>query len=302
MKTPGKFGPVKALTPEERMDELDRKFTVILDRIQYYDKILVEFSNVKSTLSGVLSDQQAAKESTASLSDYVQASHNFAVKNAASLQSSLTSVAQQLSTVVPSIQEAKNQTAALSNNLYQAIGVVDAKHTQNSQSYVVSSDIHELDRNISNALNKVYSHLEINSNKIQDLGKLHNDLSQQNSELKDSLSSVNGKLGQTNDALAQHVKNTDFSLKSIKSSSDAAIENVKDQVVSYMNATKVEMIGSPSSMESVRKEIMHKLSLTSLDGSNAVLKTNNHDQQLKIIEKKLENLSILMKKNEFDKM
>jgi hypothetical protein len=56
--------------------------------------------------------------------------------------------------------------------------------------------------------------------------------------------------------------------------------------------------GTPSSLESAKKEVMEKFENTRLDSANAVLKSNYLDQRVKNLEKVVENLSLMIKQLE----
>src|SRR5580692_6089826 len=50
------------LTPEQRLEEVERKFSVIQERIQAYDRVLEEFANINSDLQKNKQDIQNINE------------------------------------------------------------------------------------------------------------------------------------------------------------------------------------------------------------------------------------------------
>lgn len=76
------------------------------------------------------------------------------------------------------------------------------------------------------------------------------------------------------------------------------IESEKKSVESKFQKLEKELVVSPASVFEQNKDLLRKLESASLDGTNAMLKVNNMDLAIRIIEKKIENLSILIKKIE----
>jgi len=62
--------------------------------------------------------------------------------------------------------------------------------------------------------------------------------------------------------------------------------------------TKAEMIGSPSSLEGAKKELLEKFESVALDASNALLRAKNSDQKISLMDRKIENIQLLLKKHE----
>ena len=58
---------------------------------------------------------------------------------------------------------------------------------------------------------------------------------------------------------------------------------------------------NPLSAESVKAALFKEIEALALDGKNAYLKSNNCATQLALLEKKLENLNLLIKKHELTK-
>lgn len=61
---------------------------------------------------------------------------------------------------------------------------------------------------------------------------------------------------------------------------------------------KKEILGTPSSNMKVKEELEQKMQMAQLDGANAIIKCKNAEQQIKLLEKKIENLQAQIKRNE----
>lgn len=150
-------------------------------------------------------------------------------------------------------------------------------HEKHKQDYNLSlKSCSKNEENISNVISSV-----------MDLDRAINELGNRVSELKDLLDKYN--------------KEASERIKSLSLSYESKIEKLSDKVIQDIQFVKDEIIGSPSSLQSVKNEIFEKLEMASFDAQNAVLKSNNVDQQIKVQERKIENIILQIKKYELTK-
>jgi len=112
------------------------------------------------------------------------------------------------------------------------------------------------------------------------------------------------------DSITQQFKTiiTDTIMKSkdLETSFNRMVEIVstyatKDDIASSVKTLRNDLEGTPSSLEATKAEIIKKFEIASLDASNSVLKANNCVKQIELIERKIENLALLVKKYELSK-
>lgn len=302
MKSPGKFGKEKDLSPEEQIIEMDRKYAVIIERIQTYDSMMTEFSNLKSSLSMLWQDYEDACKAITSLTKYSLNSYEEYTSKQGALKAEMGNVYAKMDSLDNKFTDKMLENTRSFDSVKDQIAKVDQKHTDKFSRCLSSDDLQAVKKPFSDSLNIYASALNGLSEKVKSLTDGQVNLIENHVSLHAVQSDFAQQLQESNVTLTNLSKKSDAAIASLKSYVDNLSDKTKDQVVNYMDNTKVEMIGSPSSIATVRAEIMNKLNLTSLDGSNAVLKVSNLEQQLKLIERKLENLSILQKKNEISKM
>lgn len=302
MKFPGKFGDDKTLSPEERLVEMERKYSVIIDRIQAYDKVLLEFGDIKGKISSLSSGFETAKESMGSLASSCSSTYNLALKSSVDSKTDIRSLDIKLDSLAPEFDKLREDDQVNFGRLKKWLAEVDEKHTEAQSSFVHPEELTELNASLQNSIRSSLQQIESLTDKIRYLSSIQSSIEEKHSELREDHNLLSSMVQEVKKSATDQSKESDYGMRSLRSFVEESVMKVKDQVVNYMNDTKIEMIGSPASMESVRKEILNKLNMTMLDGSNAVLKSSNNEQQIKILEKKLENLSMLMKKNEFSKM
>lgn len=79
------------------------------------------------------------------------------------------------------------------------------------------------------------------------------------------------------------------------------VKNVLSQADSKIREVVKMIDDSPNTAEAVKKELSHMLDSVSLDGKNALLTAKNTAQQALLLEKKIENLYLLLKQYDLNK-
>lgn len=165
--------------------------------------------------------------------------------------------------------------------------------------------------------------------KIVDFSNLQNDLNDRFKALrswiesiKDSINEIQGDLVslrgevQAHDAnfaeqqqdfvfikslFEKHKSEIDQRLSIASAQNELRAKAILDKHVKDMEALRDDLKGSPNALESVKQDILQQIESASLDASNAVIKAANVDSQQKIIERKIENIQLLLKKYELAK-
>ncbi len=76
------------------------------------------------------------------------------------------------------------------------------------------------------------------------------------------------------------------------------IQALRNEMKASLSKLQSDLSVSPASVFEQNNNIIKKLESASLDGTNAMLKVNNMDMNIRIVEKKIENLDIRIKKIE----
>ncbi len=93
-------------------------------------------------------------------------------------------------------------------------------------------------------------------------------------------------------------KSVDSKIKSLEKDYSERIELLRSEVKASLLKLQSELVVSPSRIFEQNNDVIKKLESAALDGTNAMLKVNNMDMNYRIIEKKIENLDIRIKKTE----
>lgn len=302
MKTPGMFGIAKDLTPEERFNEMERKYSAIIERIQSYDAVLEQFNSIQTKLDSLSHENENLKQNLKAANDLIASVNNSHLSTKQEINKSIQTLSGRLDDHGKDIEfdwkEHLRSEAALTSK-------IEEKHLDALsalQGYVKNESLKSLSDKTIDGINYLHNEIFRIDGQLQKGTQKHLDLEDKVKQLADSHQSSSRTLDTLQGGLDGHKKDTAFMVASLRKQIENDVSSVKDQVVTYMDNTKIEMIGSPGSMESVQRSISNRMDSIALDGSNAVMKSSNNEQQIKLLEKKLENLSILIKKNEFAKM
>jgi hypothetical protein len=87
-------------------------------------------------------------------------------------------------------------------------------------------------------------------------------------------------------------------LQEVETNQTERISNYREEFQLAMEKLKDQLSMSPVAIFEQNNQMINKLESASLDGSNAMLKVNNMDMKITIIEKKIENLAIQIKRVE----
>lgn len=289
------------LAPEERLNELDRKYDVIRGRIQMYDAVLQEFNDLHKKIDKVFDSHDDILVQFVNFANTLQKEVNGIRSSHDSLMNKIRDLQAEKSSQNDVIQSNKEFSMRITDALRQDIKDLGFKHDKAVSMLATSQELndHKIKLDVRNdAIGNQFSALDKRLEALQQtLGFLNIELDK--SKLADTANKKAVKEMQVqNEFLHQSIDkklsyNKDEMMKMLLSNRQAAIE--------LMERTREEVLGSPIALAKIREEIMNKLEGASLDSSNASLKTANCEKQVSLLEKKIESILALLKKKELTK-
>ncbi len=293
-----KFAPKVLASAEERLTEIERKYGVIQERIQAYDEVLSQFAAVKKEL-------KQARENTASL-------HDFCDSLAKEVKASISSITCQIqplknvqdaheralqghsSTITSMLEHATNKHVEIRSSIEE---INSRMATWASDRMKINGFLDELKRTISEISNKQYNH-------SNSLDKLYADYIKFKDKTEETHTSLNKEIKKNKQSIDDAPDIADWASKLYgRVTSDMSYRD--KQMTSYVDkkidGLAQDFAADPLSAESVKASLLNELQTLALDGKNAYLKSNNCSQQIQILEKKVENLNLIIKKYELNK-
>ena len=288
----------KVLTDAERLEELDRKFSVIQERIQVYDRIVEE----NRALTKRLND----------LADKPKEIHERITSNVAQTNGALKAHAEMIADVVRANDDLRKTLKGLEITLSHA----QDTHIQNVKFYeramndlenrLVAYCNGKMDgKEFKNFVEEYYREYALNiedKNRIRAfVNECKSGMVDLNQTISDAKAVINEQ-GKGITGLKLWVNSFEDKIHSaisdkftnIQSKQATEYEKLREEV----QANKKEILGTPSSNASVERRIANQLEMASLDASNAVAISKNHAEKIKLLEKKIEALSAQLTKYE----
>jgi hypothetical protein len=146
---------------------------------------------------------------------------------------------------------------------------------------------------------KIEERLEKIEAKISEFHQKHVSASSTMQKLLDDAAHRKEQVQDLNEALAKQgavVMNLPY--KHLFEELKRGIERCRADSVKDIAKIREELVVSPAQIISSNQDLLRKIESAQLDGSNAMSKVNNFDLQIRILEKKIESLGILLKKIE----
>ncbi len=293
-----KFAPKALASAEERLADVEQKFTVIQQRIQSYDAVLEEFRALKAELKGNKKTVEAFVSGNSSIFDELRLKVDTYAAQFQILHAKADSNAK-------SLDEHKNffnKFTATHNKIFQDFNEAVSK-IKESVSKVLEENVEfkKSQNEIIIALNNLDKPIRTAKIQIDKLTDSHIKFKDVAEESQASQAKEIVKLKQSIAALPslQEWANTLYG----RIQQDAAYR--EKQATAYVD-TKVSQLAkdfdaNPLSAEGVKTALFNEIQSLALDGKNAYLKSNNCATQISLLEKKLENLNLLIKKYELNK-
>jgi chromosome segregation ATPase len=293
-----KFAAKALLSAEDRLTEIERKYSVIQERIQAYDAVLSEFQSLKS-------DLKQLKASNASL----VASFNSITEDTRVKMDVLTGQIQtfkgKYEYITKSLEENKESfckfSAKTNQNFIDFDKFVSKIKDQVSSCLEQNAEITKIQSDYQLCLNTIARPIGLTKAGLDKLTADH-------IRFKDSTEASQAALTKEISKLTASVA----ALPSLQEWSNKLYGRVQQeltyrekQATAYVDK-KVESLAkdfdsNPLSAEGVKNALFKEIEALALDGKNAYLKSNNCATQITLLEKKLENINLLIKKYELNK-
>lgn len=286
---------------EDRLAEMQRKYGVIQERIQAYDALLTQHSLIKGQVDDLA---ERLNSHVANFNSYKENqeksfwSNEKVLKLHAGVQEKLAQ------SINEGTANAKSDRDSMLKEHVALVSGVDSLHQAiNSLNDIVvdKTQIEEIMKHVFDEIDKVSLEKQPLKADIERTKLEHYKLANAVTALQEVPQKQNTLINTVSNDLQTLRKATADRADAIQTSVDASLKVFMLEHEKKLLAMKEEILGTPSSNAKVKEDLEQKLQMVALDGSNAVIKANNVDAQIKLLEKKLENLSLQVKRNELAK-
>jgi len=285
-------------SPEERLAEVEKLWPIIIQKLQAYDKIIQNnqtLTDQVQVLSNSLKDAYAKIESVSSdfknvRSEFDKKDLNQNSKNDC-LQSKFDITHGLYSTLKSSVNDIVSRVDGIRLDLNKKID-------ENFDSSVLKSDLEFLGNNFERKSTEI-------KNTVQSILSASQGFDSKIKSFEFNMGNLNNKVNELIISIQKNYSDIfliQSTFKDFESSLDKKIQSqvsiVNQNIDTKISIAKKDFQVAPETLSGLRDELLKKLEAVALDGSNAVLKSNNSSQQILVLEKKIENIFLLLKKHE----
>ncbi len=286
---------------EKRLSLLEQKIPVLIKRIQDYDEALNQIVVVKGELESFNAQLKEGIDTLKVLRlnfDLNKQENHFQHKqfeqHSNENKSSILNFSDELKHIKSDIQRIESEKQSFILNFSNEIRNIKIllsekcdKETFKQHSIACEQKLMDQNNNLSQQIKAVSVH-------NQNLSQKHLENDQNHISLKACIKDLDSRI-------------ESFYLRdaSLKTDLSNQLYGVRSSLVNdfdkKLDSLKKELKESPSAASAIKEEILSKFESVSLDGSNAVIKASNSASQVALLEKKIENLYLLIKKYEINK-
>lgn len=283
---------------DKRMVELERVNNILLDRIQKYDRIEAQNKSLSERLdelSKLLSYH--SQENKLSLQDLSQSldSSRLSHNSLNDLFSSYTSHAQEKFNVIHSCF---TEADAAFDVLEKTVNAVDLKHSKAQERFASKDHLDVMRDDHEDDIEDVKDQIQDVTDRISSLQEDFKDekayLSEHQADKDEQISSIETDIASIKSSL-RYFEQRFLDMAEVSANKEKYFRELYDHA---FRALREELISSPTAIEPVRLDLMDRLQGVSLDAKNALLKAGNSDSKTYLLEKKVENLALQIKKFE----
>lgn len=301
MSDGGSFAKYEEKTIEERLASLEKSIPFFQLRIQSYDKVLDEHKELKNLI-------EEGREFYRGLTLVTSKQSNKIDDVSKESLNKIGAISDQLKTHVNSLSDLKSQIQVMASDskvFVEALRNDFESHRKNQpvvlNQYCTRDELSKTTHSILNNFSSLTDRVSMSDVKRNMLAQDVLDFNEKLKKALDDQSYVLDRFLDLFDQFHSFKKDIDDKLNNqndyIKSQTQSIVSNLLKQ----MEVLRYDLMSSPSSIESIKNELLQKMDSISLDSQNASIRSVNTDKQLQLQERKIENIYLILKKNEFNK-
>lgn len=285
-------------TPDEIISEFQRKYSVIVERIQVYNSLLHGHEDLKKTVSEMMAKLEKLPESIAQKSNEIHEIQSSFRKELLVLQSKIFEMNTMMSNHLDTV-EGKFETANFNIlSICEALNSLRSDHEKSKTAHAA------LESRISEADGK---HASISSRMIEQDSKIAKK-AEEYGQCQSNILSLSKRIDQVHLEFNERFN----SLLNLEEKFDELERNIHSKVLKLQFTFQDEICrlipnleeknkSQLDSLETHKSECKKMINDNFMDISNSKIKFENINKQLALIEKKIENVNLLLKKYELDK-
>lgn len=293
------------LSPGERLFEAERKYAVIVDRLKIYDKsvdhLLDKLKIVEQKITQVGKDHDDSRISCSETAQNFKESSellSFKISELFNFYQGLERVVKRIDTSVT-----HTEASSISNHfaLSKSLKDVEKKVSDINESFVHRKDVEAHNLHVNSSLDLLKFESKNCADGLNRLDKTVNSCNESQKSHQDTSSLRLSEHAKILSSLSDRFSSLDAKMSALSSSISTIVHENTVQLEAAKTKIRDDLIGNPASLASIQKELTGRFESAVLDAKNSLLKANNCTKQIELLERKLENVTLLLKKYELSK-
>lgn len=284
---------------DTRLHNLETIWPVIVKKLQDYDKVMRNCESVKSELEALKASLSQNENSLTNHSDLISKLTNKSEIKFKEISNKISEIAPRLDQHGKNHLEIKSHIQAVDVSLTNMIVNSHKDISDSLSKYATVNQVDDLKKYVETQIATIYKSTSVTATNVLEIIKKVNAISDKNLEHASDIYSHNSKTQEMNQKISSLYQLYDNfkAANSDKISSSAAAKMIESKMTEFKNL----LDSLPNPAVSIKDELLGKLNIVALDGNNSLLKSSNNAQKIAIMEKKIENLYLLVNKLELNK-
>ena len=277
--------------------EMYRKYEVLIEKVQKYDVLIVDVANLSAKVDGY---QDALVTVMSNLNDRFEGIKSLIMESNASIKSlndKIDANKVEFSNFVRANAQVITDLEANHKGVHHFVEKTHARLSEHTSNSASKDELESVKRSCSDASNSFLSQMRAISARIDGIRNDVDACSSYQKYLEEKSKSADQGIISLSSVLDKQKASLEESIRGLSQAVPLQVENYSKPLLLRFDEMQ-KLIESIPSTKEIRDELVPKVELLSMDCRNASLKIDNHDQQLKYMDKKLENANLRVSKVE----
>jgi chromosome segregation ATPase len=289
----------------DRISELERLWPFIRKKVQEYEQVISEFNSVKPLIQ-ILKKEivEHCEKQFDQFSQELKSLRSFLQENMKENQLECKAIKKELSESVErelSHHDSSSKFIKKFDDVEKRLEKILNSHGEIENLVVKKHDLETHAKYSKEAHENIFQRLKYLESLPGKQERISENIKLALETVENKISESNRMIGSQNSKMSAIEEKCQSSHDSLKNELRTSFDNLSEWMDSKILQSKNEAKNPIPLIDLAKNEIYKKMEAMEFDSKNAILKSNNCSQQIAILEKKMENLSLLFKKMELDK-
>lgn len=297
------YGPVidGSVDPLERISNLERLWPIIQNRLQVYDKVSDDLQSIKKDIQDIKNVQNQIQDSVADVNQGKDVVEKLLTDHIGGTNNMINDFHNTVSSIIVEMENHKKQVVNKFTEHSSNLHTFKNSMIEETGNFIKSDEL-------LNFKTLTFDSFERLSKDIISLQKKHSEVSQNLLSSQSLITSSKSEVADISQKFVEfcnQVTSLNNNFESLKKYMESQLskesQKIYQDLEQKISDVKKSFPSSSQALSGLKDEIVKKLEGVALDGTNAVLRSNNSASQIVLLEKKIENILLRLKAVELPK-